>query len=65
MKRASDPDITNERFGSIVAIQPCGWAKRDDGSRVTTWMCRCDCGARIVTDAKSLESGGTCRQCKT
>lgn len=51
-------DITNERFGRLVAIRPVGRHFR--GS--TMWECKCDCGKTVQLPASSLTSGNT-RSC--
>lgn len=47
-------DITNQRFGSLVAIRRLGADKR--GYR---WLCVCDCGAESTPGLGDLRSGNT------
>ena len=48
-------DITNQRFGKLVAIRPVGHNARGEG----LWLCRCDCGNTIEVVTYSLRSGNT------
>lgn len=48
-------DISNQRFGKLVAIQPT--EKRN--SHGIIWLCKCDCGRYHETDTNSLLSGNT------
>lgn len=43
-------DLTNKRFGSLVAIEPT--TERRDGSVV--WRCRCDCGKECTVNTRHL-----------
>lgn len=49
-------DITGQRFGRLVAIEP-------DRSRSTLhgayWLCECDCGNKTVVRSEKLRSGRT------
>jgi len=47
-------DITGERFGRLVAIEPTGNVSRTSGAQ---WRCRCDCGKEVVTNLTNLISG--------
>ena len=48
-------DITNQRFGNLIAIKPT--SERKHGSIV--WECLCDCGNTHFTTAELLLSGNT------
>lgn len=37
-------DLSNQRFGRLVAIKPCGKNKY----RNVLWLCRCDCGKEHI-----------------
>lgn len=56
-------DITNKRFGRLIAIEPT--EKRL--SRSVVWKCQCDCGNIYYTSVSRLNSGHTvqCDKCKT
>ena len=49
-------DITNIRFGNLVAIQNTG--KRDKG-RNLIWLCQCDCGNVCEVSGNNLRTGHT------
>lgn len=48
-------DISGERFGKLVAVQPVG----RDKNRQQLWECRCDCGNTKIATATSLRTGTT------
>jgi len=52
-------DITNQRFGKLVAIRNTG--KRDKG-RNLIWECQCDCGNICEVSGNNLRTGHT-RSC--
>jgi hypothetical protein len=56
MSRAS-PDLTNQRFGRLVALH-----KTVGDDRATWWMVRCDCGVAKAVRATPLVKGAT-RSC--
>ncbi|GAA3620591.1 AP2 domain-containing protein [Secundilactobacillus similis] len=49
-------DITGQRFGRLIAIEPHG---RDCRNGDLLWLCQCDCGNQIVVDGARLRSGST------
>jgi hypothetical protein len=46
-------DISNQRFGRLLAIEPTGEKRWG----VTIWRCICDCGAEKTAAVNSLKSG--------
>jgi hypothetical protein len=50
-------DLSGERFGRLVALRVAG---RPDG--VSSWLCRCECGAEVEVKLGNLRSGNT-RSC--
>lgn len=46
-------DLTDRRFGRLVAVSPLGRA----GSSVCMWRCQCDCGAQIERSSSDLTRG--------
>ena len=50
-------DITGQRFGQLVAIEPV-----DKKSRSYRWRCLCDCGKQTIVQVRNLRSGNT-RSC--
>ena len=59
-------DLTGQRFGKLVAVEPI--SKDDPRYGVPSingsahWLCRCDCGKEIVTRADRL-TYGTAKSC--
>jgi len=51
MKKTSE--ITGERFGKLIAIEPAG---KDKNGHVL-WRCKCDCGAEKLATKSSLIAG--------
>ena len=49
-------DITNQRFGNLIAIENTG--KRDNG-RNLIWLCKCDCGNTCEVSGNNLRTGHT------
>jgi hypothetical protein len=48
-------DITNERFGRLVALEYAGSNKQN----TALWKCQCDCGQTKVVVGSSLRDGST------
>lgn len=48
-------DITNQRFGKLVAIEPLPERK----NRQVVWKCQCDCGNIVEVPTLNLTSGNT------
>lgn len=44
-------DITNQRFGKLVAISP---TRERNGNNSVIWKCSCDCGSEILIGANRL-----------
>ena len=53
MGKFTGKDISGQRFGRLVAIEPIGRAK---GGYIA-WRCKCDCGNEIVSSLKYLGHG--------
>ena len=58
MKTRHIHDLTNQRFGKLVALYPTAKRLR----RSTIWHCRCDCGRVKDISANNLVQGST-RSC--
>lgn len=52
-------DLTNGRFGRLLALHPAASRRTPGGSIKRTWRCLCDCGRTVVVDAASLRGGRT------
>ena len=48
-------DLTNQRFGKLIAIEP---TEMRSGTQVV-WKCKCDCGNECYIGAGNLKSGHT------
>lgn len=51
-------DITGQRFGRLIAIEPVG----KNTSNNILWRCQCDCGNELITSGTCLRQGVT-RSC--
>lgn len=49
-------DLSNMRFGHLVAIEPCGY---NDKHTKRLWRCKCDCGNETVVTTSDLTAGNT------
>lgn len=47
-------DITNQRFGKLVALEMVGLNKQG-----AIWKCACDCGAQCIVNGANLRSGNS------
>lgn len=57
--KAATRDITNERFGRLVALRVVGKAL----SKSLLWQCKCDCGALITRTSASLRKSKGISSC--
>jgi hypothetical protein len=48
-------DLTNKRFGKLVAIERAGSSYKKD----IMWLCKCDCGNEKVVNGSYLRNGDT------
>jgi hypothetical protein len=48
-------DITDQRFGRLVALHRTGKLRKGSGTYL--WVCRCDCGNTKLSTADHLRSG--------
>ena len=55
-------DLTNQRFGKLVALKPDSPHYTSGGNSIPHWVCQCDCGKIISVSTQSLKSGNT-RSC--
>lgn len=51
-------DYVGKRFGRLTVTAPAGKIRKN-GSTVTWWKCRCDCGRETVVTQSALQSGDT------
>ena len=48
-------DITNQRFGKLIALYPCDYKRTSS----IMWHCRCDCGNEYDVESHNLRAGLT------
>lgn len=60
--RAHAIDITGQRFGRLVAVDPVIGAKYKNGKAKRQWRFQCDCGRETVTTVAQVRFGTT-RSC--
>ena len=53
MRTKSVKDLTGQRFGKLVALEPIG----QDKHKNVIWRCKCDCGRVHETVSRSLVNG--------
>lgn len=51
-------DLTGQRFGKLIAVQPAGTSP----TGYALWRCRCDCGGELLAESRRLKSGAV-RDC--
>lgn len=52
-------DLTGQRFGKLLVIKRGEIVIQKNGSRMTTWTCKCDCGNIKDISSNSLRQGVT------
>lgn len=53
-------DITNKRFGKLVAIRVAEKSRKLKTYRTPSkWLCKCDCGNTIIVSVRALNTGAT------
>ena len=57
LKNYNIKDITNNRYGKLVAIKSTGKTRESGGSYL--WECQCDCGNITYASVSDLNSGNT------
>ena len=58
-KEMLSDDLTNKRFGSLVAKEPLYDYSKQTTEESTYWRCDCDCGNSFITTAHRLKQGNT------
>ena len=54
-KSRKPTDLTNQRFGKLVALEPTDLRKNG----YTVWRCKCDCGNEALVPSRLLKNGCT------
>lgn len=52
-------DLTNQRFGSLTAIEIAPPFIQPSGKKVSAWKCQCDCGNTVNVRTDNLRNGHT------
>lgn len=52
-------DLTNQRFGSLTAIEIAPSFIQPSGKKVSAWKCQCDCGNTVNVRTDNLRNGHT------
>lgn len=52
-------DLTDMRFGRLVAIKEVESYVSPKGYKLSRWLCKCDCGNIITVNTQALRSGNT------
>lgn len=60
MKKLRFKDITGQRFGHLVAIEPID--RRVPSNGCVLWLCKCDCGQYKAINGNHLRFG-TVKSC--
>lgn len=58
-KEILSDDLTNKRFGSLIAREPLYDYPKQCSEKSTYWRCDCDCGNSFITTAHRLKRGNT------
>lgn len=52
-------DLTGQRFGRLVVLERAEGKRKPNGSLITRWHCKCDCGNEVDVIASYLKNGTT------
>lgn len=52
-------DLTNQRFGSLTAVEIAPPFIQPSGKKVSAWKCQCDCGNTVNVRTDNLRNGHT------
>lgn len=52
-------DLAGQRFGKLIVIKKGNTHVTSGGARITTWVCKCDCGNTTVVTSQKLRKGHT------
>lgn len=50
-------DLAGMRFGKLVAVRHVGCVDKGNGRKVSSWLCKCDCGNEKIVAAGHLKEG--------
>lgn len=52
-------DLTNMKFGRLTVIKRVEDYVQQNGHRTVMWLCKCNCGNKLIVQGSSLKSGNT------
>ena len=52
-------DLTGQRFGRLTVVKRAEGRRNPNGSLITRWHCKCDCGNEVDVIANYLRNGTT------
>lgn len=52
-------DLTGQKFGKLTVIKREKNIRKNDGSIISRWMCKCDCGNETIVYSSFLKNGHT------
>lgn len=52
-------DLTNQKFGKLLVLYPGEPYIKPSGTKITTWVCQCDCGKQTTVRTEYLRNGHT------
>lgn len=50
-------DLTNEKFGNLIVLKKAENTFDGCGTIRTNWLCRCECGNKVVLKTRYLRRG--------
>ena len=58
-QRRKTKDLIGRVFGKLTVVEFAGYGIRKNGRNFAQWLCRCECGNKIITRANALNTGNT------
>lgn len=52
-------DLSNKKLGNLFVIKQANYRIQPNGSKISYWLCKCDCGNTIEVSGGNLRSGHT------
>lgn len=54
-----EDNLLGNRYGNLTVLEKSKGIRHPNGKVSTAWLCRCDCGRKVVVESQSLKSGNT------